>query len=73
MSIARHLVVNTLKTKIVIFSKGRVQKCPCFMFGGEKIDVVDDYIYLGTTFNFNGNFNKAINKQCLKLEELCLI
>ena len=58
-----HLVVNTTKTKIVIFSRGKVRKFPSFMFGEKQLDVVEDYIYLGTTFNFNGNFNKAISKQ----------
>ena len=57
------LTVNTSKTKIVIFSKGKVRKYPKFKFGDEYLDVVDDYVYLGTTINYNGKFNKAINKQ----------
>jgi len=58
-----HLTVNTTKTKIVIFSRGKVKKFPNFNFGDRILKVVDDYIYLGTTFNFNGSFNKAIAKQ----------
>ena len=57
------LTVNTSKTKIVIFSKGKIRKYPKFKFGDEYLDVVDDYVYLGTTINYNGKFNKAINKQ----------
>ena len=57
------LSVNTSKTKVVIFFRGKVRKFPEFMFGAIKLDVVDDYIYLGTTFNYNGSFSKAITKQ----------
>ena len=32
------------------------------MFGDNTIDVVDDYVYLGTTFNYNCLFHKAKNK-----------
>ena len=57
------LSVNTSKTKVVIFSRGKVRKYPVFSFGGSQLDVVDDYTYLGTVFNYNGSFNKAIKKQ----------
>ena len=33
------------------------------MYGHKHIEVVDDYVYLGCTFNYNGNFHKAIAKQ----------
>ena len=29
-----HLTVNTTKTKIVIFSRGKVRRHPTFLFGG---------------------------------------
>jgi len=58
-----YLTVNTTKTKIVIFSRGKVRKYPQFYFGDMVIKVVDDYVYLGITFNYNGLFHKAINKQ----------
>ena len=57
------LAVNTSKTKIVIFSRGKVRNRPTFYFGNDTIDVCDDYTYLGVTFNYNGNFKNAINKQ----------
>ncbi len=57
------LEVNISKTKIVIFSKGRVRKHPQWNFGSHIIEVKDDYIYLGTTFNYNGKYKKAITKQ----------
>jgi hypothetical protein len=57
------LTVNASKTKIVIFSRGKVRRFPDFTFGDQLLEVVEDYVYLGTTFNYNGNFHKAINKQ----------
>ena len=57
------LTVNTSKTKIVIFSRGKVRNYPNIMFGTDVLEVVDDYTYLGITFNYNGKFKKAIDKQ----------
>ena len=57
------LNVNIDKTKVVIFSKGKVRKYKSFLFGDKTIEVVDDYVYLGTTFNYNGTFHKAKTKQ----------
>lgn len=57
------LTVNVTKTKIVVFSRGKVRNIPVFKLGDKILEVVDDYDYLGTTFNFNGSFNKAITKQ----------
>ena len=60
------LKVNVDKTKVMIFSKGRVIKHKSFKFGTEEIEVVYDYIYQGTTFNHNGKFDIAMAKQKLK-------
>ena len=40
------LKVNVDKTKIVIFSKGKVTKYKSFKFGANEIKVVYDYVYL---------------------------
>jgi len=40
-----------------------VRRYPVFTFGNSELQVVDDYTYLGTVFNYNGRFNKAITKQ----------
>ena len=58
-----NLTVNTSKTEIVIFSRGKVKKFPKCNFGEKEIEVTDDYVYLGCTFNYNNKFNKAISKQ----------
>ena len=57
------LKINLTKTKIIVFSRGKIRIIPEFFYGNEKIEVVDDYIYLGVTINYNGSFTKAINKQ----------
>jgi exonuclease III len=56
------LEVNTTKTKVVIFSKGKVRKYPDFHFGNIELDVVGEYTYLGIIFNYNGKFNNAVHK-----------
>jgi hypothetical protein len=58
-----HLTVNTDKTRVVIFAKGKVRRYPDFMFGVDVLKVVDDYVYLGAMFNYNGKLDKAMNKQ----------
>ncbi len=59
------LDINCKKTKITIFSKDRCQpENYNFQFKGEKIDVVENYKYLGVTMSYNGSF-----KLCQ--EELC--
>ena len=60
------LKVNISKTNIVIFSRGKVKKYPTFKIGQEVVDVKDDYVYLGVTFNYNGSFRKAMEKQIMQ-------
>ena len=57
------LTVNISKTNVIIFSRGKVRKYPKFYLGKNEIKVVDDYVYLGVTFNYDGSFKKAIDKQ----------
>ena len=60
------LKVNTEKTKVVIFSRGKVRRYKEFRFGNKIIDIIYDYVYLGTSFNYNGTFHKAMSKQVLQ-------
>ena len=57
------LTVNIKKTKIIVFSRGKVKHFPTFEYGNNTIEVVSDYIYLGITMNFNNKFNKAIKNK----------
>jgi exonuclease III len=56
------LTVNSAKTKVVVFSKGKVRSYPDFIFGNGKLEVVGQYTYLGIIFNFNGKFKNAIER-----------
>ena len=58
-----NLTVNTKKTKIIVFSRGKVKRFPKFKYGDNTIEVVSDYVYLGITMNFNNKIKKAIKKQ----------
>ena len=64
------LKVNCDKTKIVVFSRGQVQTNRYnFQLGGEDIEVVSEYKYLGVLFNYNGRFRKgelALKEQATK-------
>ncbi len=53
-------MLSVARQKIVLFSRGQVQTSHFnFNLGGEKIDVVDSYEYLGILFNYNGRFRKG--------------
>ena len=49
------LKVNTEKTKIMIFERGRARDVDIY-FNGIKLDIVDCFKYLGITFYKNGNW-----------------
>ena len=63
------LRVNIRKTKIMVFarSKTRLRNLPTFKFGNLDLDLVDDYVYLGICFNWNGSFVKA-KKTCFMIK-----
>ena len=54
------LTINQTKTKVVIFSRGKVKKKHNFKIGNLVIDTSSEYGYLGLIFNFNGKVTKAI-------------
>lgn len=54
------LKLNCTESKIVVFSRGRVHQYNYnFKFGCENIELVEDYKYLGLSFNHNGRFRKG--------------
>ena len=63
------LKVNTDKTKVIVFSAGIIKRFKSFKFGEEAIDVVRDYVYLGTKFNCDGRFHKAKTKHILQAKK----
>jgi hypothetical protein len=56
------LTVNVSKTKIMIFSRGKVRNRPAFMYNDDEIEIVDCFSYLGVVFNYNNKFNKTAKK-----------
>ena len=56
------LSINKTKTKVVIFSRGKVKKQFSFKIGNLDICTTSEYCYLGILFNFNGTFTKAIRE-----------
>ena len=58
------LKVNSDKTKIVIFSRSKNRSREEFYFNNNKLDILEDFTYLGIKFNFNGKFDKAKKHLC---------
>ena len=58
------LQVNTEKTKIVVFRKrGRLKDDESWTYNGVSLEMVNDFNYLGTVFNYTGSF--ALNQEML--------
>ena len=57
------LTVNIQKTKIMIFSKGRLPNVN-FHYNREQIEIVNEFKYLGINFGRSGSFNKAKQYLC---------
>ena len=63
------LKINVDETIIIRFSKRRSPNMNYeFWLNNEKVEVVDTYIYLGTTFSYNGKFKDAIKKQTIQAQ-----
>ena len=59
------LNVNVNKTKVVVFSRGKIRNIPDFNLNGNNVEVVFSYTYLGVLFNYNNKFNEAQKNLCL--------
>jgi len=53
------LKVNIDKTKIMIFSKGRLPTNIHFKNGDKELEIVKDFLYLGIKFSRSGSFSNA--------------
>ena len=53
------LTVNISKTKIVVFSGGRLPKNLKFLFKGSELEIVKEYKYLGVFLGRSGSFTRA--------------
>jgi hypothetical protein len=64
---SNHLVINTGKTKEMLFTNARHEPCPPDIYiHGQALERVDEYKYLGTTvtskLKFQNNTNIIVNK-----------
>ena len=54
------LNINPKKTKIMIFQRRTKRYDYAFYVGNEKIDIIQDYTYLGTRISSSGNFTLSL-------------
>ena len=57
-----HLCINVSKTKVVIFCKRKTRSNIEFMLQGVRLEIVDDYSYLGICFKYNRQRNTLLTK-----------
>lgn len=61
------LEVNTTKTKILVFHKGRAKRIRHpFLYNGSPIEIVNKFNYLGTILSSSGKFNLAATENYKK-------
>ena len=58
------LSINTDKTKVVVFAKGKIRIKPVLKLNNKELEVVPSYKYLGLEINYNGTFMPAIKRLC---------
>jgi len=51
--------VNVGKSKVVIFSKGRMSKNIVFMYNTTVLEIVNEFTYLGILISRTGSFFKS--------------
>lgn len=63
----RSLKINKDKTKVMVFRKGGyLAKDEVWFLGGQKLEVVNNYTYLGYTFTTMLSANQAVSRLALK-------
>jgi hypothetical protein len=60
------LYVNVEKSKVVVFSKGKIRNIPQFVYNNSNLEVVFSFTYLGIDFNYNGRMRVAQTVLCNK-------
>jgi hypothetical protein len=53
------LKVNTDKSKVMVFSRGKLPRNLNFSSNGEKLEIVNGFNYLGIELSRTGNFKRA--------------
>ena len=57
------IAINPSKSKIVVFSRGKVRNIPRLTLNRTELEVTFDFTYLGICFDYKNGFKKAIAKQ----------
>ena len=63
---ANCLLLNVVKTKIIIFSRGRPKIYDPFHLNNEEVKIVKTFKYLGIIFSVGGSFNEHVKAQVTK-------
>ena len=64
------LVPNARKSKLMMFKSRTTQELPSLYFGGDEIEWIREFKYLGVTITGNMNFSKHINNLSLKVSQI---
>ena len=64
------LIPNSSKSKLMMFRSRPVLDLPSFVFGGEEIQWISEYKYLGITLTDNLNYSKHINNTALTISRI---
>jgi hypothetical protein len=70
-SCPKGLPLNVKKTKIMVVDSNRTDRSD-FLLAGEKIDVVEEFIYLGSLINIDGS-SKKCGEDWRWLAQLCRV
>ena len=69
-----NLKINVEKTKIIKFEKRKSnQEEPEFLLNDQRVEMVESYVYLGTTFSCNGKYKEAIKKQIVQAQRALFV
>ena len=60
------LLLNVVKTKIIIFSRGRPKTYDPFQLNNEEVKIEKTFKYLGIIFSVGGSFNEHVKAQVTK-------
>ena len=64
------LVPNSRKSKLMMFRSRMTPDLPNIYFGGEEIEWVNEFKYLGVTITSNMNFSKHIDNVTVKISQI---
>ena len=67
------LAVNPSKTKITIFCNRKTVNVPKILYNSQELSVDDSFVYLGTTFSYNGRFTSNNQRLFEQARKLCFL